>query len=324
VENGAIRYALAAVKNVGVGAMEALVAAREKGGPFKNLTDFASRLDGSVINKRLLENLTKSGALDSIHPNRGQVFEGIEAVLRHAQSKASDRASKQVSLFGADDTSSKLALPNVPDWRHMERLSQEFEAIGFYLSAHPLDAFSGSLESMGVVKAKDVPLLTAQDCQTPIKMAGTVVSKRERVGKRGNKYAFVALSDDTGTFEVMMFSEVLTQSRELLESGAPVLMIVDAQMEDEKVRLLASRVDSLEKALAGRVRNLKIKVRENLPVDELRQLLLEDGRGKGRVVVTARSNGHVIELALPGTFAIQAKTLAGLKDIPGIVEIREY
>jgi DNA polymerase-3 subunit alpha len=324
VENGAIRYALAAVKNVGVGAMEALVAAREKGGPFKNLTDFASRLDGSVINKRLLENLVKAGAIDSIHPNRAQAFEGIEAVLRHAQSKASDRASKQVSLFGADDTSNKLTLPNVPDWRPMERLSQEFEAIGFYLSAHPLDAYAGTLESLKVVKAKDLPSLTAQDCVTPIKMAGTVVSKRERVGKRGNKYAFVALSDDTGTFEVMMFSEVLSASRELLDSGAPVLMILDAQMEDEKVRLLTNRVESLEKALAARVRNLKIRVAPELPVDEFRQLMAADGRGKGRIILLTRSNGHIVEVALPGTYAIQPKTLSGLKDIPGVAEIREF
>jgi len=324
VEDGTIRYALAAIKNVGVGAMEALVAARTRGGPFKNLTDFANRLDGAVINKRLLENLIKSGALDSLHPNRAQIFEGVELVLRHAQSKASDRASKQVSLFGGEDASSKLALPNAPDWRPMERLSQEFEAIGFYLSAHPLDAYSGTLESLQVVKAKDVATLSAQQCATPIRMAGTVVSKRERIGKRGNKYAFVALSDDTGTFEVMMFSEVLAASREMLESGAPLLLTIDAQLEDDKVRLLASRVDSLEKAIAARVRNLKLRVAPNLPVDELRQLITADGRGKGRIVLITRANGNVVEVALPGSYAIQSKTLAGLKDVPGILEMREF
>jgi DNA polymerase-3 subunit alpha len=324
VEGGVIRYALAAVKNAGVGAMEALVAARTRGGPFKSLTDFASRLDGAAINKRLLENLIKSGALDSIHANRNQLLEGAESILRHAQSKASDRASKQVSLFGEGDNAQKLALPNVSDWRPMERLSHEFDAIGFYLSAHPLDAYSGTLQSLHVIKAKDVGSLTAQDCATPIKMAGTVVSKRERVGKRGNKYAFVVLSDDTGTFEVMMFSEVLSVSRELLDSGAPVLLMLDAQMEEDKVRLLASRVDSLEKALAARVRNLKIRVAPELPVDEFQKLLAEDGRGKGRIVLLARSNGHVIEVALPGSYAIQPKTLSGLKDIPGILEMREF
>ncbi len=324
VEDGAIRYALPAVKNVGVGAMEALVAARGKGGPFKNLTDFASRVDGSVINKRLLENLVKSGALDSLHANRAEVLESVEAILRHAQHNASDRASKQVSLFGSDQTSNKLTLPKLPDWRPMERLSHEFDAIGFYLSAHPLDAYAGTLEALKVVKARDVPALNAQDCTTPIKMAGTVVSKRERVGKRGNKYAFVALSDDTGTFEVMMFSEALTAARDLLDSGAPVLLTLDAQLEEGKVRLLANRVDSLEKVLAARVRNLKIKLAPGIPVGELRELIAADGRGKGRIVLVTRAKGQIVEVALPGTYAIQAKTLAGLKNVPGVAEIREF
>ena len=325
VEGRAIRYALAAVRNVGAGAMEALVAARSRCGPFKDLHDFANRLDGAVINKRLLENLVKAGALDSIHSHRAQVFDGIEGILRHAQSKASDRASKQVSLFGSEDSSSnKVSLPNVQDWRPTERLSYEHEAIGFYLSAHPLDAYSGTLESLKVVKARDLPNLTAQDCATPIRMAGTIGAKRERVGKRGNKYAFVMLSDETGSFEVMMFSEVLAASRDLLEADAPVLLTLDAQMEEDKIRLLASRVDSLEKAMAARVRNLKIRVTPDLPVDEIRELFEQDGRGKGRVILLARSNGHVVEVALPGGYAIQSKTLSGLKNVPGVVEMREF
>ena len=324
VENGAIRYALAAVKNVGVGAMEALVEAREKDGPFMTLGDFAGRLDGSVVNKRLLENLVRAGALDCIDDHRAQLFEGVETVLRYAQQKASERASQQVSLFEGDETVASISLPNGPDWRPMERLSEEFNAIGFYLSAHPLDAYAGTLEALKVVKAKDVNALTADDCGQPVRMAGTVVSKRERVGRRNNRYAFVALSDDTGTFEITMFSKVLSESRELLESGAPVLLTLDAQLEEDKVRLLTRKVEGLEKALAARVRNLKIHVEKDIPVGELQDLLAADGRGKGRVIVLARSNGQMVEVALPGGYAIQSKTLAGLKDVPGVMEIREF
>lgn len=324
VEDGAIRYALAAVKNVGVGAMEGLVAAREKDGPFKNLNDFAARLDGSVVNKRLLENLVRAGAMDCVHDSRAQLFGGVEMVLRHAQHNANERASQQVSLFAGDAATVKISLPSVPDWRPMERLAEEFNAIGFYLSAHPLDAYAGTLDALKVVKAKDVHELTPQDCAQPVRMAGTVVSKRERVGRRGNRYAFVALSDDTGTFEITMFSEVLTACRELLDAGAPVLLTLDAQLEEDKVRLLASRVESLEKALAARVRNLKINIESGVPVAELQALFEADGRGKGRVLVQARSNGHTVEVALPGGYAIQSKTLAGLKDVPGVTEIREF
>ncbi len=324
VENGAIRYALAAIRNVGAGAMDQLVKERQKNGPFKNLVDFANRLDGGVINKRLLENLVKAGALDSLHPNRQQLFAGIEIVLRHAQHKSSERQSNQSSLFGGEEAARPLNLPSMPEWRPMEKLQGEFEAIGFYLSSHPLDAFSGTLEALDVKKARDLEHMRPEDATRPIKMAGTVVSKRERYGKRGNKYAFVALSDDTGGFEVMMFSEVLAASKELLESGAPLLLTVDAQLEDDKIRLLASKVDALEKAIARRLSNLRITVTNDLPVAELSKLLEADGRGNNRIVVTTRENGHWIDVALPGKFAIQPKTLAGLKNIPGIADIREF
>jgi len=324
VEKGAIRYALAALKNVGAGAMQALVDERRKNGPFKSLTDFANRLDGSTINKRLLENLVRSGALDGIHPNRGQLFAGIEIVLRHAQHSAGMRASNQVSLFGSDDVAGKITLPNVPEWRKVEKIAQEHEAFGFYLSAHPLDAYSGTLQSMNVVKARDLENLTPQQCASPVRMAGTVQEKRERVGKRGNKYAFVMLSDDTGSFEVMMFSEVLAASRELLESETAVLLTLDAQLENGKVRLLATRVDDLEKAVAARIRNLRLHLTPDVAMASLQQLLSADGRGKGRIIVVTRSNGHFIEVALPGTFAIQSKTLSGLREMHGIAEIKEF
>jgi DNA polymerase-3 subunit alpha len=188
VDEGKVRYALAAIRNVGEGAMAALVAERKRRGPFKSIADLAGRLDGNIINKRLLENLIKAGALDSLDPNRAKLFAGAEAILRFAQHKSSERSSKQVSLFGGEDEGVKLSLSNIPDWRPMEKLSNEFEAIGFYLSAHPLDAYSGTLDALSVKKAKDLPTLTANDCAKPIRMAGTVVAKRERVGKRGNKF----------------------------------------------------------------------------------------------------------------------------------------
>jgi DNA polymerase III subunit alpha len=323
VDEGKVRYALAAIRNVGEGAMAALVAERKRRGPFKSIADLAGRLDGNIINKRLLENLIKAGALDSLDPNRAKLFAGAEAILRFAQHKSSERSSKQVSLFGGEDEGVKLSLSNIPDWRPMEKLSNEFEAIGFYLSAHPLDAYSGTLDALSVKKAKDLPTLTANDCAKPIRMAGTVVAKRERVGKRGNKFAFVMLSDDTGTFEVTMWSEVLAASRDLMDSGAPILLTLDAQMEEERIRLLCSRADPLEKALAARLKNLKLSVSDMLPVQELQDILTADGRGNGRITLAARSNGHWVEIALPGRYAIQPKTLAGLKNIPGITEIRE-
>ncbi|MGE3475226.1 MAG: DNA polymerase III subunit alpha [Rhodospirillaceae bacterium] len=324
VENGAIRYALAALKNVGAGAMQALVDERRKNGKFKSLSDFANRLDTSVINKRLLENLVNSGALDELHPNRGQLFAGIEIVLRHAQHSAGARASNQVSLFGGDDSHSNITLPKVNEWRKFEKIAHEYDAFGFYLKEHPLDTYSGTLEALKVVKARDLENLTPDQCAKPIRMAGTVQEKRERIGKRGNKYAFVKFQDSTGSFEAMMFSEVLAMSRELLDGESAVLLTLDAQLENGKVRLLTTRVDDLEKAAAARVRNLELHVTNDLPVHELSSLLTADGRGNGKIVVVTRQNGHFVHLALSERYAIQPKTLTGLREMHGVAEIREF
>jgi hypothetical protein len=109
-----------------------------------------------------------------------------------------------------------------------------------------------------------------------------------------------------------------------LESGAPLLLTVDAQLEDDKVRLLASKVEALETALAKRLNNLRITVTGDVPIPELRDLLAQDGRGNNRIIVTTRQNGHWVDVALPGKFAIKPATLVGLKNIPGIAEIREF
>ena len=324
VEDGAIRYALAALKNVGAGAMQMLVNERAKAGPFKSLTDFANRLDGGVINKRLLENLVRSGALDTLHPNRGELFTGIEIVLRHAQHSAGARVSNQVSLFGGDESVGKITLPKINEWRKFEKIANEHEAFGFYLKEHPLDTYSGTLEALKVVKARDLDSLTAEQCSRPIRMAGTLLEKRERVGKRGNKYAFVKFQDATGAFECMMWSEVLATSRELLDGEAAVLLTLDAQLENGKVRLIATRVDELEKAAAARVRNLELHVTPELTVGQLSGLLLADGRGNGKVVIVARQNGHLIQVALPDRYAIQPKTLTGLREMQGVADIREF
>ena len=320
----AVRYALAAVKNVGTGAMEGLVNVRNEGGPFKDLADFAGRLETGLINKRLIENLIRAGALDDLHGNRAELMEGAETVLRHVQARSEERSSDQHALFGGEAEQPELKLPALEDWRPMERLSQEFNAIGFYLSAHPLDSYSATLATQGVINAHDLDGLTPDDCRTPLRMAGTMVSKRERVSKSGNRYAFVELSDATGAYETVVFSEVLVASRELMESGAPMLITLDARLEDDQVRLMATKMVPLDEAIAARLDNLRIQVQDGARVDELKEIIDADGKGNGRILLVARSNGHDIEVALPDRYAISAVTLGKIKDVPGVMEIRQF
>jgi len=326
VEEGAVRYALAAIKNVGEAAMAALVAEREANGPFKSLDDFANRLDSHAINKRLLENLAKAGAFDGLTTNRAQVYEGIEAILKQAQAAAEDRVSNQVSLFGGPDggNTPTLKLPQRPDWGAMERLQKEREALGFYLSAHPLDSYGKGLERLGTIALGDLPAYLKRGGKTPVKVAVIPGAKKERNSKSGNRFAFVELSDASATLEAVCFSEVLAASREMLEDTKPLLVSVDARMEGEdEVRLNIQTVDSLDAAVARTVEQIKIYVGDPAPLPLVREILDKDPRGQKTIFVVPRTPEREVEIELKARHRLTAETLSALREVPGVLDVRE-
>ena len=207
----AIRYALAAVKGVGAQAMAELVAERDARGRFKDLADFSRRLDAKSFNRRQFESLAKAGAFDSLNPNRAQTFAAAELLLRQASLAAEERESRQESLFAGIDPSfaPRPSLPLVADWPPVERLQHEFAAIGFYLSSHPLDPYGKSLERAGIIRWADLPAGLAANPTNRFRLAGIVIGRKERTSGRGNRFAFVQMSDPSGTFEVTLFSEIL-------------------------------------------------------------------------------------------------------------------
>ncbi|HKF70161.1 MAG TPA: DNA polymerase III subunit alpha [Stellaceae bacterium] len=324
-EGPAIRYALAAVKGVGAQAMRAVVEERTANGPYKDLFDFARRLDLKTFNKRQFENLARAGAFDRLNANRAQTFAAAELLLRHAGSVAADRESKQVSLFGdIPETASRAALPQQADWLPMERLQQEFEAIGFYLSSHPLDAYGKSLERVGVVRSAELPARLALGGAPRFKLAGIVVGKKERTSARGNRFAFLQMSDASGFFEVTVFSEVLAQSRSLLEAGQPLLVTADARAEEESVRLTAQKIEALDGVVAQAAAGLKVFVAERDAVPPLKGLISRESGGKGRVtVVVPLPPTREVEITLPGGFRISPRVRAAVKSLPGILEVMD-
>jgi len=326
VEDGAVRYALAGIKNVGEAAMKALIEERTRGGPFKDLSDFAHRLDTRAINKRLLENLVKAGAFDSLESNRARLFEGIDTILRHAQSAAEERTSNQVSMFGGVGETPALPLPTRSDWPAMERLAMEREAIGFYLSAHPLDSYGTGLERLGVVPLGALARHVRRgDSRGAIKVAVIAGAKKERTGKTGKRYAFIELSDASATLEAVVFSEVLNASRDMLESQKPLLVSVDARVEGEDgdVRLMVQSVDSLDVAVAKTVAQLKVYVGEPGPLARVKEILENDPPGKKRVFVVPRTPEREVEVELAKRHGLTAETLMALRGVPGVLDVRE-
>ena len=204
VKNGSILYALGAVRNVGLTAMDHVVKEREQQGPFKNLVDFAERLDARLINKRAFENLACSGAFDSLSVERGQAYAASETLTALAAQSSEARQNAQASLFSEKETEETIAfiLPGGQTWTEDQILDEERAAIGFYLSGHPLDSLTQLLQDKHITFFAQAGERIQQGA-TALRLAGIVRKRQEKVSqKSGERFAFLRLSDPTGEFEV--------------------------------------------------------------------------------------------------------------------------
>jgi len=321
--NRFIWYALAAVKNVGEAAMEAVVSEREANGPFKEPFDFANRIDTKLINKRQLENLVKGGGFDSIERNRAKAFDGLETILRHAATATRERNDAQIGMFGMDDAATKAAakLPDRPDWPLMERLRNEFDAIGFYLSAHPLDAYGKSLKRLQVETYSEI---LREGESRPVHLAGTVTGKKVRTSQKGNKFAFVSMSDATGGYEITVFSEQLAAAGELLEVGNNIYVAAAAQFEGETVRFIANTIKSLDVVAADTDAGMTVFIDNSSPIEHVKAVLEREGKGRGIVRFTVNMDMvKEADILLESRYKISPAVLQAVKAIPGITEIQE-
>jgi DNA polymerase-3 subunit alpha len=323
VKGGAIVYALAALRNVGAGAMQHLVEIREAAGPFTSLGNFARRIDAHAINKRALESLARAGAFDSLNPNRAQILDGIESILSLANRATSEKAAGQNDLFGSlKGSSDELVLPRREAWLPMEKLAQEFAAVGFYLSGHPLDDYVKPLARLGVETWASFHEKALTKGATAAKLAGTVTHRQERRSKSGNKFAFVGFSDPTGQFEAICFSDTLVQYRDLLEPGTAVIARVEADVEGEEVKLRLQGVEVLDKAAATMASGLTIFVRDTQPLDSIARRLVNGGRAPVRLVVLM-DKGREVELALGNRFTVTPQIKGAIKAISGVVDVTD-
>ncbi|GAB6053485.1 DNA polymerase III subunit alpha [Magnetospira thiophila] len=318
----AVRYALAAIKNVGAEAVRTIVEERRAHGPFKDLHDFFDRLDSKAINKRQLENMVRAGAFDGLERNRQRLFKGLEALIAHASMATAERNSNQMGMFGdAGLQSNRPKLPEVAEWRPMEKLKEEFDAIGFYLSAHPLDAYKQALKRLHVVASAE---LLESGRSGAVKLAGTVVAKKERVSAKGNRFAFVSLSDASGAYEITLFSEQLAQSRDLLETGTSLFIRAAAEFDNDRLRLTASSVELLDKVAGETDAGLTLRLDRPEALPGLRDLLAGEKRGRGEIRLLSRLEDQTeVEVRLPDRYAVSPTLVQSLTFLDGVIEVVE-
>ncbi len=326
VEDGEVLYALGAIRNVGLQAMEHVVAVRREGGPFRDLFDFVERVDPKQVNRRTFETLARAGAFDSINPDRGQVFAAAEVLVAHGQALASDRAEGKRSLFGDDAASSpRPRLPKADTWAPVQRLDEELSAIGFYLSGHPLDDMVEALRRRRTDLYADA-VVKAEGGAEALRMAGVVRRRQERAAQgSGEKFAFVTLSDPTGEYEVLFPPESWRRCRDTLEPGQAVAITVRARAKDGEVRFFGDSAEPVAKAVENVVAGLRVHVApRSAEVEALKKRLegVTNPRG-GEIVLVAGLSGREIEMKLPGRFTLDGAVRGAIKTAPGVVFVED-
>jgi DNA polymerase-3 subunit alpha len=247
-----IRFGLGAIKNVGLGAIESIVESRNKEGSFTTLPDFCRRVDLRLVNKRVIESLILSGAMDSLEGKRAQLYAVVDDVISRAQRYQQEENSRQTSLFDGgngeelDVTNLGITLPDIEEWPLVEKLNKERELLGFYISGHPLLRFESEILSLASCNIAEIKELNDNEECT---IGGIVLHRKEITDKKGKQMAFLTLEDFTGDIEILLFSDIYDSCKNLLDPDAMLLVkgLVSSSGEKEGVKLIATAVFNLKR-----------------------------------------------------------------------------
>jgi len=267
-----IRFGLGAVKGVGSKAIEAILAARDEG-PFTSMADFSLRVRGQLVNRRVIENLLKCGAFDSVERNRARLLAGLDEVMRWAASRAEERASTQIGLFGTTaEAVSPPPLPAVAPWPADEELSAEREAIGFFITGHPLDRYEQDLRrfttaTTATLRTRGRELAPGEgerngrpDTRPRVKLGGVIHSLRLKNSRKGDRYATFVLEDREGVVEVIAWPDTYRRHEAVVQGGAPVVVAGALEISDERCQVIADEILPLARAHAEAIRQVHVRV----------------------------------------------------------------
>ncbi|WP_405402907.1 DNA polymerase III subunit alpha [Paracoccus sp. Ld10] len=326
---GRIHYALGALKGVGLEAMRLIHDARADQ-PFGDIRDLARRTDMKRVGKRPLEMLARAGAFDGLDDNRARVMKSLDGLVAWSAAVQSQAASSQTSLFGGGEDLPPPRAPLSGIWLPTEKLGEEHKAVGFYLSGHPLDDYLPALRRKKVMTLAEI----SQDALNgPLvaQIAGTVAARMERKSAKGTAYAFVSLSDPTGLYEVTVFSDLLTASRDKLEPGASVVLQVKVEPSGDQVKMLANSVTALEDAVADAGAGclaVEMQGADTIPrlvevLNRIRTDIIVPPRSRGPIRLRIREGDEIIEIEVANDAPLTTPARQALRAVPGVLDVIE-
>ena len=326
---GRIVFGMAAIRNVGQAAVEALLIEREESGPFISIFDFTRRLASNhLVNKRLMEHLVLSGAFDQLHPNRHQCFQSIDSAIGYGGAWADQQASGMDSLFavGNDDGDENVipvpALSDVEEWPQLERLNRERSVLDFYVSGHPLDEFALEAEAFSQIRFGEIP----EDLETtqPVRVCGVVSSIKTKLDRRENQFAIVGIEDFTGKAECIFWSDAWRRNASMITEGSMVFILGRPEIEGaDSLRIIADEVVPMPLALEKFTKSVTVNVAlDRIPEDaeERTEALFQSQKGDLQPIFRIYDNHG----ALRAKYAARGTPVAATRDlILGLREIFE-
>ncbi len=328
IKDGKIRFGLAAVKNVGEGAIEEIIRVREEG-PFKSFEDFCLRVDLKKVNKRVIEALIKAGAFDSLGINRASLYNVLEKMLDWVQSrrKALDQGQKSIfDLMSAQDVQKRgpFTIPEIPEWPSNEKLKYEKEALGFYFSGHPLEPYREWLALITPYRIANLENLAGGQ---RVALGGAISEAKVKTTRRGDRMAIIKLEDGEDSLEVLVFPELFRQAEDLIEEKGLVFVTGRFEKDERGPKVLAEKLVPLERApevLSGKIQLLLQG--EKINVSQLKAIrdILSTGKGRFPVELVLKFVEGEVVLDLDGSFRIDPlpELAQNLKALFGYVPLR--
>ena len=306
-------YAMGAVKSVGFEAISNIVKERKKNGKFKSINDFINRVNPKDINKLQLEGLVKSGAFDSLNANRQSLYNSIPNLILKSKNTYENKAANQIDLFDLNDSDeerNKSYINNINDWDFEERLSKEFQAIGFFMSDHPINKYKEIFDDYKIINYKN---FISDNSNKNCSIAATLLKIQERKTSKGNSYAVIKLTDLSGVFELFVFSEILELNRNILVEGNSLLITLNKNLSDDEnrfKRINVSKIILIKDLFNKPISNLELTLNDINQISKLKKIDLD---GSTKVTIKIKENKKELTFQLSKSRKIDRNSLNLIK-----------
>ena len=300
-------YALGGIKAVGFEAISNVVKERTENGKFQSINDFLNRVNPKDMNKLQLEGLVKAGAFDNINKNRQSLFDSIPNFILKTKNIFENKSVNQIDLFSEDEASQNNIINEIEDWKFEERLSKEFEAVGFFISDHPLNQFTEIFDDYKII---DYSKFNSSDEIKNANIAATLLKAQERKTAKGNSYAVLKLTDLTSVFELFIFSDILELNREILKEGNSLLLtLVKSISNDENrfKRINVQKIGSMMDLFNSPINEVSFDINSDENLDAISKILAEDG--KTEVNINMVVDDKTLKFKLKNTRLLERKLL---------------